>query len=417
MTDHGMSSAATQPPDWEALARYHAGESPAAEAQAVAAWLAAHPRDAALLAALDEALEGAMAVGHDAAAARIVDIEAALRAVRGRREPAVAAVAAPVASPHATASAPAGVLPIWARLTPGVVRPVPAPERTVVRRRRTWRVAGGLAAVAAAIALLVARPREAVEGTAGASAVLAAGGGASLVTPGRTVETAVGVRDSLRLPDGTRVVLAPGSRLTVPESFGEAAREVTLEGHAHFTATHDEVRPFTVRTATALVRDLGTVFTVHTHGALVDGDAAGVVVAVTAGRVALGAGDAAGSDRDGPSRDTGVVLEAGDRGTLDARGTATAERDVVTADEVAWTTRGALVYRATPLSVVAADLRRWYGIELRVPDRALAARRLTATFAGEPVDQVLAVIALALDARVERSGHVATLRPAGGARR
>jgi len=36
-----------QRPDWEALARYHAGESTPQEAAAVRDWLASHPREAA----------------------------------------------------------------------------------------------------------------------------------------------------------------------------------------------------------------------------------------------------------------------------------------------------------------------------------------------------------------------------------
>src|SRR5687768_3633364 len=42
--------------DWEALARYLAGESPAEEAEAIRRRLAAHPADAELVAALDQAV-------------------------------------------------------------------------------------------------------------------------------------------------------------------------------------------------------------------------------------------------------------------------------------------------------------------------------------------------------------------------
>ncbi|HWJ22481.1 MAG TPA: DUF4974 domain-containing protein, partial [Gemmatimonadaceae bacterium] len=74
--------------------------------------------------------------------------------------------------------------------------------------------------------------------------------------------------------------------------------------------------------------------------------------------------------------------------------------------------RGRLAYDAAPLDVVRADLRRWYGVDLRVADSTLARRRLTASFDGEPVARVLDVVALALGATVERSGNVAVLRTA-----
>src|SRR5581483_5890943 len=57
MTQHGSRStdASASIPDWDALARFVAGESPADEVARVEAWLAAHPRDRELLARLESA--------------------------------------------------------------------------------------------------------------------------------------------------------------------------------------------------------------------------------------------------------------------------------------------------------------------------------------------------------------------------
>ena len=182
---------------------------------------------------------------------------------------------------------------------------------------------------------------------------------------------------------------------------------MTLEGQAHFTATHDAAAPFTVRTARAIVRDLGTVFTVRTDGVGAAGPS--VAVSVTEGRVGVAA----------PSTgaDSAIVLDAGDRAELGDAGATRVERGVVAADDVAWATSGTLSYRAAPLAMVAADLRRWRGVTLRADDPALAGRRLTATFGGESTEQVLQVIALALGATVERRGDTAVLRAAGGTAR
>ena len=272
-----------------------------------------------------------------------------------------------------------------------------------------WWAAGGLAA-AAGLALLV-RPAEIGDQATGDStpSVMAA---LPELAPGRSVSTAVGRRDSLRLPDGTRVVLAPGSRLTVAQGFGDA-REVTLAGQALFTVTHDEAHPFTVRAGDALVRDVGTVFDVRTDGA----PSGGVTVAVTEGRVALvHARDSARLAR-GASERSLPTLDAGDLGRVDASGLPSIVRGAVTPGDVAWATTGTLAYRGASVATVAADLRRWHGLELRVDDPALAARRLTATFTDEPADEVVKVIALALGATSTRDGNVVTLRPAGPAAR
>jgi transmembrane sensor len=359
MTDSpAPSDTRAAPPAWEALGRYLAGESGAEEARDVAAWLAAHPADAELLEELDARLGATFTPTADEPP---IDVEGALASVRARRD-----------------AEPSHVLPF---------RPA-AP-----RRRLGWGL-GGLAAAAAVAVLAVGidtRDRGA-ENDAGAASASAAG---------RVVATAVGQRDSVRLPDGTRVLLAPGSRLTIAADYGAARREVQLDGAAWVAVRHDATRPFSVRAGNALVRDIGTEFTVRTDGV---GEAGSAAVVVTEGVVSLRAARAAA--------DPGVVLQAGDRGVLRPDGAVVAERGAASEDDVAWT-RGRLVYHAAPLDVVRADLRRWYGIELRVADPALAARRLTATFGGEPAARVVEIVALALGARAEQAGDTVVLRAAG----
>jgi transmembrane sensor len=290
-----------------------------------------------------------------------VDVEAALRRVRERRD---AADVLPFRPPHRTPAEPAA-----------------RPAASSVTSR--WRLPA-LSALAAAALLLVA--------------VLAWQGTRDPAGNPRTVATAVGERDSLRLPDGSRVLLGPESRLVVAGDFGTARRDVELRGEAFFDVVHDDRRPFVVHAGGAAVRDVGTAFTVRAV-------AGGVRVVVTEGAVLLGA--AAGADT------AGVLLRAGDRGELRPGGPPAVARGAATDDDLAWT-RGRLVFREAPMDEVAATLRRWYGVTLRVEDSALARRHLTADFAGEPVARVLDVLALALGAEVERRGDSASVRPAAG---
>jgi transmembrane sensor len=251
-----------EPPDWDAIARHRAGESEGEEARRVAEWLAAHPQDAEVLAALD----GALAGGVDASAPRAdePDVEAALRAVHARMH-------------H---DSPARVLPFRRR------RRATASRGRIVR----W-LAGGIAAAAAIGALVLGLGRTRDAGEHGR--LLAAGG---------AITTAVGVRDSVRLPDGTRVILGPASRLAVSPSYGRDARHVTVDGTAWFAVRHLPTPTFTVRAGPATVSDVGTEFTVRTDD--VDG-ASAVTVAVTEGEVLLHPENASKSS---------ITLKAGDRG-------------------------------------------------------------------------------------------------------
>src|SRR2546423_1672069 len=89
---------------------------------------------------------------------------------------------------------------------------------------------------------------------------------------------------------------------------------------------------------------------------------------------------------------------------------ATVRRGVDVGRQLAWT-RGVLAFDGTPLGEVVRTLERWYNVEIRLDDSALAARRLTATFQNESIDLVLQRIALTVGLRVERAdGSVILLR-------
>lgn len=74
--------------------------------------------------------------------------------------------------------------------------------------------------------------------------------------------------DSVRLADGTLVMLNAGSRLTYPKEFSGNKREVTLSGQAFFSVHPDKAHPFVVKTKNMDVTALGTAFEVFSF----DGD-------------------------------------------------------------------------------------------------------------------------------------------------
>jgi len=345
---------AAEPETWEALARYLSGESDAGESEEIRAWLDREPARAELIEALDRSLRGL-----EGPAPPDLDVAAALRAVRGRFDE-------------------AEVLPLRRR-EPG------RRERTIPLWRRTGiRIAASVVLLLGALAVW-----RAVSGPESGAATAVA----------LAFTTRVGQVDSVRLPDGTGVILGPGSRLQLGDGYGTEARVAELEGEAVFDVRHDAALPFTVRADNATIRDLGTRFAVRTD------DGEGVHVAVTAGSVLLN--DASAGEA------SGVILRAGDRGALDVAGAIRTEPGAVTDADLAWT-RGGLVFEDATLLHVMADLRRWYGVELRVSDPSLEGRHITATFEGEPIDQVLNVIGLALGARIVQRGDTAIIQPEPG---
>ncbi len=345
-------STPNSPPDWEALGRFFAGESSPAETSAINAWLRDHPNGAELVGVLDRSVRNIRSASD-------IDVEAALETVRARR-------VAPIARDESLTAPRLMLL--------DSERPPYA--------RRLWH--SNLVRAAAAVVCIAA----------GALIWRNARSGA-VDDPARTVATAIGKRLEMRLPDSSRVVLGPDSRLIVAAGYNNGRREVTLSGEAMFDVLHDAAHPFTVRAGAAEIRDVGTTFVVHS-------DTNDVRVAVTSGvvRVRLAA----------IAADTGSVLHAGDRWVSLGGQPAIAERASVASRDTAWM-HGQLSFRDAPLAEVRAELRRWYGIDLQVRDSTLDTFRLNADYTDEPIDLVLRAIALASRTSIERNGGIAILRP------
>lgn len=349
------------PVDWEALARFLAGESTDEEAAAIRRWLAARPDRGELVGALDRALPK-LAPPPD------VDVEAALRRVHERMDETEVRPLRP-RTPLSPAFGGRAITPVW---------------------KRTWLRAAAVVAIAIGAPLVWRALRDSKVGTSASELVL---------------RTAIGQRDSVVLTDGTRVLIGPGSELRVAAGFGArgSERSVALRGEAYFDVAHDESRPFVVRAGQAVIRDVGTTFVVHSD------DHEGVRVVVTSGVVRLSISGAAS--------DSGVLLRPTDRAMLEVVGRVTIDRGSASDADLAFT-RGQLVFRDAPMAQVAADLRRWYGIQLRLADSSLAPRHFHGEFTGkESPDEIMKVLSLTFDSKGELRGDTIVLRDAraGGA--
>jgi transmembrane sensor len=352
-------------PRWEGLARFLAGESAPDEEQEIRAQLDGNADRAALVNALDVALPRP---GDDALSPR--EVEAALASVMARRDPATDRVPA----------------------SPDVIPLVPRRPRTLQEARARW--SSGALRAAAAVLLVAGVSFFWRASRTTTEPVPAAGQMASAAT---SHQTRAGQLDTVRLSDGSSVVLGPESHLAVGDDFGRRAREITLEGQAYFDVVHDDVHPFVVRTSSATLRDIGTMFSVRSDS--IDGTR----VVVTSGAVDVAAtrGSAAAP----------TVLHAGDRAEVSGE-RVQVERGVATGSELAWT-RGVLELHDAPLSMVAQELRRWYGVKLVVTDSTIASRRLTASFERATADEVGRVLAAVLGGSVTRTGDTLRLGAAG----
>jgi len=171
--------------------------------------------------------------------------------------------------------------------------------------------------------------------------------------PVATVSAQIG---NLTLDDGTKVKLAPETKLTVPKGFGPEMRAVKIEGMAEFNVAPGIEQPFNVIAGNTSVVATGTAFTVRSY----PGDSV-VTVAVSNGTVKVGKGKQATDVAAGSA-----VVATGSS----ARAATPAEREQADA----WRT-GTLVVTDVKLSEALSSLKRWYGLTILAPNQQLLDRK------------------------------------------
>lgn len=343
----------------DVLDRYLAGCASRAERDLVVRWIDADPARGPWLRAI---------AAQSRLAAREVPVD--LPAMTARLHERLAREMGQATGDHATASS-------LATSTTSASMPTTqrsGPSRGFRRLALRWAVAGvaGTIAAVAALDLVVSRSAPAAM---------------------REIVTHAGERVTVRLADGTRVTMGAGSRLRYPVTFTGRRTVVLDKGLAYFDVVHDPAHPFTVQARGAMVEELGTAFSVSASP-----QDASVRVVVADGRVLLRARDMA--------RAAGVTLSRGDLGIVraNASGVAAVTRQSVDVQNALAWVDGRLVFSATPMRDVLTTLEQWYGVTFAVTDSSLLVGRVTGTFSGSSLNDILAQLAEVSDLTVERQG-------------
>jgi len=242
-----------------------------------------------------------------------------------------------------------------------------AAARGYVRRhgsfRRPWRAA--LAAV-----LVLAAGLPIIEGW-------------PLVDTG-VYRTAKGERQAVVLADGTQVELNGDTELAV--RYGWFSRSVELtQGEALFSVAPRKLRPFEVQASGGLIRDIGTRFDVDLRPG-------SVRVAVLEGAVRIKLSDT-GNERH---------VNQGQMARYSPEGTLTEAEPADLAAATAWR-EGKLIFRATRLSEILAELGRYHPVAFRLADPALERLSLSGVFKADDLPVFLATLEAALPVKIRQA--------------
>ncbi|TWV93680.1 FecR family protein [Chitinophaga pinensis] len=185
-------------------------------------------------------------------------------------------------------------------------------------------------------------------------------------------------RDSLTLPDGSRVYLKPGTSLKYKQPFSDRS-VILLSGEAYFDVTKAAEHTFLVQAGDAIVRVLGTAFNVRIEQNRTE-------VIVFEGKISL--------QKNGQQ----VVLSSGNgnKGTVDGDkgGILHAQGDY--SNQCVWATAD-LSFENEEAAHVAAVIADYYKIPaLKIPEN-LKHKRITLHLHNTPAEQAMEILATVLD--------------------
>jgi ferric-dicitrate binding protein FerR (iron transport regulator) len=243
---------------------------------------------------------------------------------------------------------------------------------------------------------------------AAAAAVLVLGVGGVLLYRGdqrvplqpvhnKEIATRYGTRSYQELPDGSKLWLNAGSKVTYAEVSAGGRRELTLTGEAFFDVKHDPDHPFIIHTGALDIKVLGTSFNIKAYP-----NDSTIETTLINGKVEI---DWPGGVREGivlkpnekvviPVREMQRV-QAGAAAVAVARKTVTPDPQYKTLIETSWV-EDKLVFRNEAFSDVSRKLERWYNIHISFEDKRYLDDRLTAYFKDQPIRNVMDALQISL---------------------
>ncbi|HTR28314.1 MAG TPA: FecR family protein [Puia sp.] len=274
------------------------------------------------------------------------------------------------------------------------------PDRSVtrrVRRRRIFRVSAvGLAVVAVVIlggrALFPAKTAERRPTTPDTRKHLQLS----------EISTRNGSKTTLLLPDGTKVWLNAGSKLTYDSAFGKSLREVTLSGEGYFDVVKNKEKPFIIHASRMNVTVLGTELDVKSYpsdktseASLIRGSIEVTLSDQPRKKVILKPNEKIVVDNykftnqlaqtiDNPRRQSAVAEIPKSISVQNL----TYENKTGEVIETSWV-ENRLVFQDESFEEIARKLERWYGVTIRFGNEKLKENHLTGSFTNETIRQAL----------------------------
>ncbi|MGK7396009.1 MAG: FecR family protein [Candidatus Cyclobacteriaceae bacterium M3_2C_046] len=193
--------------------------------------------------------------------------------------------------------------------------------------------------------------------------------------------TTASTRDSLLLPDGSKVILNTFSSLRYPKKFSSSSRTVKLKGEGFFIVEPEADRPFMIQAGQAHVQVLGTRFNLKAPP-----DQEYVSCTVISGKVSL---TASGQE---------LILVKNQQGVWQDQ--QLIKTTYIGTNQISWYTRR-FVFEETPLSQVIRELNQVYQKDITLENPDLGQCTITVSLQGERLEKILEIITMTLGMEFE----------------
>jgi transmembrane sensor len=207
------------------------------------------------------------------------------------------------------------------------------------------------------------------------------------------------------LPDGSRVWLNAGSKITYDKDFGEATRDVKLVGEAYFDVIHNSLKPFIIHTRVMDIKVLGTEFNVKsypdektTETSLIRGSIEVTFNDRRAEKIVLKPNQKLVVSNENPpdpvfvpkklrlKKDTPIInLSHLNYFSLDS-----------TILETSWV-NNRLVFEDESFAEISTRMSRWYGLDFYFDDEETKNLRFTGNFKNETINEALKAMQITAD--------------------
>ncbi|PSL29718.1 FecR family protein [Chitinophaga ginsengisoli] len=191
----------------------------------------------------------------------------------------------------------------------------------------------------------------------------------------------------MTMTDGSRVWLAPHSRIVYPHNYNDTSREVWLLGEAFFEVAQDSKKSFSVHTGNLKTTALGTSFNIST-GNFADSS---IQVSLLDGKIAV------------ISESFSLILKPGEM--IRYGGKNYLKPMAFNVREVMDWKNGKLVFDKASLEDVFAKLQSRYGCNIVIDKTVTRSYKVSGVFrAGAPIEYILEAIRYVHGFQVEKKG-------------